>query len=192
MFCSDLSQITVSWISRVQEVEPNSPAALSGLRPFTDYIIGADSVMNEVAALHVDHTNVCMKMATSYSPSSLCCLNRAITCSLWLNPTTGRSWNSTSTALTRTTVVKSSSPRTQSGEERAGTRVCDVCVWRKKMEVLLQWNYCEDKNTGLQVIVVIFNLAGKEKMTKWLIFFIYSFIHCCHSCFSLGPHQCLI
>ncbi|XP_067108411.1 Golgi reassembly-stacking protein 2-like [Osmerus mordax] len=31
----------------VLEVELNSPAALAGLRPHTDYIIGADSVMNE-------------------------------------------------------------------------------------------------------------------------------------------------
>lgn len=29
------------------EVEPNSPAYLAGLRPFTDYIIGADSLLNE-------------------------------------------------------------------------------------------------------------------------------------------------
>uniref|UniRef100_A0A8C5RDW2 PDZ GRASP-type domain-containing protein n=1 Tax=Leptobrachium leishanense TaxID=445787 RepID=A0A8C5RDW2_9ANUR len=31
----------------VLEVESNSPAALAGLRPHTDYIIGADTVMNE-------------------------------------------------------------------------------------------------------------------------------------------------
>ena len=35
----------------LQEVEANSPAALAGLRPFTDYIIGADTVMNEVPCL---------------------------------------------------------------------------------------------------------------------------------------------
>lgn len=32
----------------IQEVEPNSPAALAGLRPLNDYIIGADTAMNEV------------------------------------------------------------------------------------------------------------------------------------------------
>lgn len=36
------------WLFLWQEVESNSPAALAGLRPHTDYIIGADTVMNEV------------------------------------------------------------------------------------------------------------------------------------------------
>lgn len=36
-----------------QEVEPNSPATLAGLRPHTDYIIGADTVMNEVVYCHL-------------------------------------------------------------------------------------------------------------------------------------------
>jgi len=31
----------------LQEVHPSSPAELAGLRPFTDYIIGADSVLHE-------------------------------------------------------------------------------------------------------------------------------------------------
>lgn len=40
-------------LSLKQEVEPNSPAALAGLRPHTDYIIGADTVMNEVVYQHL-------------------------------------------------------------------------------------------------------------------------------------------
>lgn len=31
----------------MQEVHPSSPAELAGLRPFTDYIIGADSILHE-------------------------------------------------------------------------------------------------------------------------------------------------
>ncbi|XP_056276905.1 Golgi reassembly-stacking protein 2-like [Pseudoliparis swirei] len=44
-FCSFEGANENVW--HVLEVETNSPAALSGLRPHTDYIIGADTVMNE-------------------------------------------------------------------------------------------------------------------------------------------------
>ncbi|XP_036396765.1 Golgi reassembly-stacking protein 2-like isoform X2 [Megalops cyprinoides] len=44
-FCSFEGANENVW--HVLEVETNSPAALAGLRPHTDYIIGADTVMNE-------------------------------------------------------------------------------------------------------------------------------------------------
>ncbi|XP_048835790.1 Golgi reassembly-stacking protein 2 [Brienomyrus brachyistius] len=44
-FCSFEGANENVW--HVLEVEANSPAALAGLRPHTDYIIGADTVMNE-------------------------------------------------------------------------------------------------------------------------------------------------
>ncbi|XP_068427099.1 Golgi reassembly-stacking protein 2-like [Clinocottus analis] len=44
-FCSFEGANENVW--HVLEVEPNSPASLAGLRPHTDYIIGADTVMNE-------------------------------------------------------------------------------------------------------------------------------------------------
>ncbi|KAG8432424.1 hypothetical protein GDO86_016901 [Hymenochirus boettgeri] len=44
-FCSFEGANENVW--HVLEVEPNSPAALAGLRPHSDYIIGADTVMNE-------------------------------------------------------------------------------------------------------------------------------------------------
>ncbi|XP_036401080.1 Golgi reassembly-stacking protein 2 isoform X1 [Megalops cyprinoides] len=44
-FCSFEGANENVW--HVLEVEPNSPAALAGMRPHTDYIIGADTVMNE-------------------------------------------------------------------------------------------------------------------------------------------------
>jgi len=44
-FCSFEGANENIW--HVLEVEPNSPAYLAGLRPFTDYIIGADSILTE-------------------------------------------------------------------------------------------------------------------------------------------------
>nr|XP_057925307.1 Golgi reassembly-stacking protein 2-like isoform X2 [Doryrhamphus excisus] len=44
-FCSFEGANENVW--HVLEVEPNSPAAIAGLRPHTDYVIGADTVMNE-------------------------------------------------------------------------------------------------------------------------------------------------
>lgn len=38
-------------------MESNSPAALAGLRPHSDYIIGADTVMNEVINLFINTKN---------------------------------------------------------------------------------------------------------------------------------------
>ncbi|XP_071774047.2 Golgi reassembly-stacking protein 2-like [Centroberyx gerrardi] len=48
-FCSFEGANENVW--HVLDVEPNSPATLAGLRPHTDYIIGADTVMNETEDL---------------------------------------------------------------------------------------------------------------------------------------------
>ncbi|XP_077470936.1 Golgi reassembly-stacking protein 2-like isoform X2 [Stigmatopora argus] len=44
-FCSFEGANENVW--HVLEVEPKSPAVVAGLRPYTDYVIGADTVMNE-------------------------------------------------------------------------------------------------------------------------------------------------
>ncbi len=33
----------------ILEVEPNSPAAMAGLQPFSDYVIGTDALLNDVS-----------------------------------------------------------------------------------------------------------------------------------------------
>ncbi|XP_050664423.1 Golgi reassembly-stacking protein 2 [Leptidea sinapis] len=49
-FCSFEGATENVW--HILEVHPSSPAELAGLRPFTDYIIGADSVMHESEDLY--------------------------------------------------------------------------------------------------------------------------------------------
>ncbi|XP_059812109.1 Golgi reassembly-stacking protein 2-like [Hypanus sabinus] len=44
-FCSFEGANENVW--HILEVEPNSPAALAGLRPYTDYIIGAEAILSE-------------------------------------------------------------------------------------------------------------------------------------------------
>ena len=44
----ELNSLSVC-LSILQEVQPNSPASLAGLRSNSDYIIGADTVLNEVS-----------------------------------------------------------------------------------------------------------------------------------------------
>lgn len=35
----------------LQDVEPASPAALAGLQPYTDYIVGSDQILQEVGCI---------------------------------------------------------------------------------------------------------------------------------------------
>lgn len=49
----------------LQEVHPSSPAVLAGLRSFTDYIIGADSILHESEDLFTlieSHEGRCLKL----------------------------------------------------------------------------------------------------------------------------------
>ena len=48
-FCSFEGANEHVW--HVLDIEPNSPAQLAGLRPNSDYIIGADSILQEVGSL---------------------------------------------------------------------------------------------------------------------------------------------
>lgn len=49
-FCSFEGSNEIVW--HVLEVHPNSPALIAGLQPFTDYIVGADSVLHESEDLY--------------------------------------------------------------------------------------------------------------------------------------------
>ena len=44
-FCSFKNATENVW--HILDIEPNSPAAAAGLKPYSDYIIGADSVLQE-------------------------------------------------------------------------------------------------------------------------------------------------
>lgn len=44
-FCSFKNATENVW--HILEVEPGSPAALAGLKPYSDYVIGADSILQE-------------------------------------------------------------------------------------------------------------------------------------------------
>lgn len=49
-----------------QDVEPTSPAALAGLQPYTDYIVGSDQILQEVGRVFLQALIVFML-------SSVCC-----------------------------------------------------------------------------------------------------------------------
>jgi len=110
-----------------QEVEPNSPAALAGLRPHTDYIIGADTVMNEVGypqhlspvCLPVMTTIVFLDAFSNFYASLLTICSRR-TYSLWSRATRERAWSSMCTTQTPTTAERWSLCHTVRGEGRAG------------------------------------------------------------------------
>lgn len=113
----------------VQEVEPNSPAALASLRAHTDYIIGADTAMNEVPAYWIG-SNVDLKVETCWPAVYLCFLSRVMICSPSLKPMKGKSWSCMFTTRTQTTAVRWSSHQTATGVERAGmTFIKEIYVY---------------------------------------------------------------
>lgn len=42
------SAVSLSFSFLPQDVEPSSPAALAGLCPYTDYVVGSDQILQEV------------------------------------------------------------------------------------------------------------------------------------------------
>lgn len=72
-FCSFEGANENVW--HILEVHPGSPADLAGLRPFTDYIIGADSVLHEsedLYALVESHEGRCLKLYVYNSVEDEC------------------------------------------------------------------------------------------------------------------------
>lgn len=101
-----------------KEVKPNSPAALAGLRAHSDYIIGADALMNEVRALWPS-SSTDSKLAVGWFWS----VHRARTSSPSLKHMRGRSWSCMCTTQIQTTAARWSSFQTVTGVERAGTNI---------------------------------------------------------------------
>lgn len=72
-FCSFEGANENVW--HILEVHPGSPADLAGLRPFTDYIIGADAVLHEnddLYALVESHEGRCLKLYVYNSVEDAC------------------------------------------------------------------------------------------------------------------------
>lgn len=44
----------------LQDVEPASPAALAGLQPYTDYIVGSDQILQEVGYIFLQVVIECI------------------------------------------------------------------------------------------------------------------------------------
>lgn len=43
-----------------QDVEPSSPAALAGLQPYTDYVVGSDQILQEVGGTFLPAGSHCL------------------------------------------------------------------------------------------------------------------------------------
>lgn len=56
-----------------QDVEPASPAAVGGLQPYTDYIVGSDQILQEVGLvfLHITHKHSRHEDVRVYNPNSM-------------------------------------------------------------------------------------------------------------------------